>query len=105
RRAGAPVATPPRCAEPYAHELAGDWSAAAASWRRLGCPYDEARALAEVAEEGSLRRALAIADRLGAGPLAAEVRRRLRLRGVRAVPLGPRAATRADAAGLTARQR
>jgi DNA-binding NarL/FixJ family response regulator len=41
---------------------------------------------------------------LGARPAAALVARRLRERGARGVQLGPRAATRANPAGLTARQ-
>ena len=45
-----------------------------------------------------------LADDLGAVPLAARVRRRLRGRGVKGVPRGPQPATRANPAGLTARQ-
>ena len=47
--------------------------------------------------------ALAIARRLGAGPLAERATRRMRRLGV-TVPRGPRAATRTNPAGLTARQ-
>jgi DNA-binding NarL/FixJ family response regulator len=41
---------------------------------------------------------------LGARPAAAIVARRLRERGVRGVPRGPRASTRENPAGLTARE-
>jgi len=41
---------------------------------------------------------------LGAQPAAAIVARRLRKRGIRKVPRGPRPATRANPAGLTSRQ-
>ena len=34
-------------AEPYALQIAGDFAGAAAAWHELGCPYEEARALAE----------------------------------------------------------
>ena len=34
-------------AEPYALQIAGDWAGAAAAWHELGCPYEEACALAE----------------------------------------------------------
>jgi ATP/maltotriose-dependent transcriptional regulator MalT len=90
-------------AEPYRLMLAGDWRAAARSWGAIGMPYEQALALAEGPEE-ALREALAILDRLGAGPLAAIVRRRLRERGVRSVPRGPNLATRANPSGLTARE-
>ena len=49
-------------------------------------------------------RALDLAVRLGAEPLAARLRARLRACGVQRVPRGPRADTRANPAGLTARQ-
>ena len=42
--------------------------------------------------------------RLGARPAAAIVTRRLRERGARGIQVGPRAATRSNPAGLTARQ-
>jgi DNA-binding NarL/FixJ family response regulator len=54
-------------------------------------------------DEDSLFEAIEIARRLGAEPLAKRVARRLRDLGIR-VPLGPRQTTRANPAGLTARQ-
>jgi ATP/maltotriose-dependent transcriptional regulator MalT len=90
-------------AEPYRLMLAGDWQAAAAAWENIGAPYEHALALAEGSEEAQ-RSALAILDRLGAGPLAAIVRRRLRERGVRGIPRGPNETTRANPAGLTAKE-
>ena len=54
-------------------------------------------------DEEALDEAIAIARRLGAEPLAKRVARRMRELGLR-VPLGPREATRANPAGLTARQ-
>ena len=67
-------------------------------------PYEQALALAEGTDENSLRACLEILDRLGAGPLANIVRRRLRERGARNVPRGPNESTRANPAGLTARE-
>jgi DNA-binding CsgD family transcriptional regulator len=90
-------------AEPYGLMLAGDWRAAAGAWERIGMPYEQALALAEGPED-ALREALVILDRLGAGPLAAIVRRRLRERGVRGVPRGPNEATRTNPSGLTAKE-
>jgi DNA-binding CsgD family transcriptional regulator len=90
-------------AEPYRLMLSGEWRAAASAWERIGMPYEQALALVE-GPEGALREALAILDGLGAGPLAAIVRRRLRESGVRSVPRGPNEATRANPSGLTARE-
>ena len=54
--------------------------------------------------EEALRHALDALQRLGARAAAAHVARALRERGVRDVHQGPRAATRANPAGLTARE-
>jgi DNA-binding CsgD family transcriptional regulator len=89
---------------PHAAELAGDWAAAAEQWRALGCPYEAALALADAGEEEPLRESLAELRRLGAGPAAKIVARRLRERGVRGLPRGPRPATRANPANLTRRE-
>ena len=65
--------------------------------------YDRALMLSLLEDEDALDEAIAIARRLGAEPLAKRVARRMRELGLR-VPLGPREATRANPAGLTARQ-
>ena len=90
-------------AEPYQLALAGDWRATACAWERIGMPYEQALALAEGDEE-ALRQALVVLDGLGAGPLAAIVRRRLRERGARGVPRGPNEATRVNPSGLTTKE-
>jgi len=90
-------------AEPYALMIRGDWRAAAAAWQEAGMPYERALALADGPEE-ALREALEILEQLGAGPLGAIVRQRLRSLGARAIPRGPRASTRENPAGLTARE-
>jgi tetratricopeptide (TPR) repeat protein len=41
RRAGIELTPPMEPAEPYRLELAGEFEAAAAAWRTLGCPYEE----------------------------------------------------------------
>ena len=51
-----------------------------------------------------LRRALGDLQRLGATAVARVVSRRLRERGVRGLPRGPRPSTRENPAGLTARE-
>jgi DNA-binding CsgD family transcriptional regulator/tetratricopeptide (TPR) repeat protein len=91
-------------AGPYALEIAADWSRAAAQWQELGCPYEAALALGNAGDETSLRRALDELQALGSPPAAAIVAQRLRERGVRGLPRGPRARTRANPAGLTPRE-
>ncbi len=104
RRAGHDEAIEAPVAEPYAAELAGDWQRAADLWAGLGCPYEAALALAGADDDEALRRAYEELQRLGAHPAAAIVARRLRERGVRGLPRGPRAATRENPAGLTPRE-
>jgi DNA-binding CsgD family transcriptional regulator len=104
RRAGVEEDVPADAAEPYAAELAGEWERAAELWTEIGCPYDAALALAGADDQGALRRSLDALHRLGAAPAAAIVARLLRERGVKGVPRGPRATTRENPAGLTARE-
>jgi DNA-binding CsgD family transcriptional regulator/tetratricopeptide (TPR) repeat protein len=91
-------------AQPYRHSIDGDWRAAAELWRKLGCPYEAALALADADDEAALRRAYDELRALGAQPAAAIVARRLRERGARGLPRAPRSRTRANPAGLTARE-
>ena len=88
---------------PYSLQRSGDWQAAAAAWKQIGCPYEEAIALAD-GDEASQRRALELLEGLGARPSAEMVRRALRASGVRGLPRGQRASTKDNPAGLTARQ-
>jgi DNA-binding CsgD family transcriptional regulator len=88
---------------PYRLQIAGQWRAAAEAWRSIGCPYEEARALAD-GDPAAQQRALVILDRLQARPAAAELRRGMRVQGLRSVPRGPQRATRANRFGLTNRQ-
>lgn len=90
--------------EPYALQLAGDPLGAAERWRGLGCTYDAALALAEADGEAAQRQALDELHRLEARPAAAIVARRLRKRGARGLPRGPRRATRRNPANLTPRE-
>ncbi len=104
RRSGVAEAVPDPVADPYAAELAGDCERAAELWTVLGCPYDAAIVLAGADDDDAVRRAYDELQRLGARPAAAIVGRRLRERGVRGLPRGPRATTRENPAGLTARE-
>ena len=102
RRAGLVDVVPDDVPTPEGLELAGNWTAAAAAWRRVGCPYDAALALMETGDEDALRHAHQELQRLGARPAAAIVARRLRERGARGVTRGPRATT-PQSGRLTAR--
>jgi DNA-binding CsgD family transcriptional regulator len=103
RRAGAPDAAPPRCAEPFALELAGRWREAAQAWSDLDCPYERARALSEGDAEARLE-ALALFEQLGARPAADALRRHLRAAGLQRVPRGARSSTQSNPHQLTARE-
>jgi hypothetical protein len=50
------------------------WREAAEAWRQLGCPYEQAEALAD-GDEPAMRESLAILTRLGAEPAADRLRR------------------------------
>ena len=91
-------------AGPHAAQLAGDHRAAADAWRERGDRYAAALALADSGDEQLLREAHDELRALGAKPAAAIVARRLRSAGARNVTTGPRARTRENEAGLTARE-
>jgi DNA-binding CsgD family transcriptional regulator len=88
---------------PYAAMLRGDWAGAGEAFGEAGWEYDRALMLSLLDDEASLAEAIEIARRLGAEPLTKRVTGRLRELGLR-VPARPREATRANPAGLTARQ-
>jgi DNA-binding CsgD family transcriptional regulator len=105
RRAGISEQPPANLrAEPYRLELEGKPEAASRLWRKLGCPYDAALCLFDSRDEGGLRWSLAELQRIGARSAAGHVGRVLRERGVRDLSRGPRASTRSNPAGLTARE-
>ncbi len=106
RRAGLDWTIPSTAevAKPYALELAGDPRAAAELWRELGCPYEAAIAVLDVEDDDLQRSALEELQQMEARPAAAIVARRLRQRGVRSLPRGPRPSTRQNLGNLTARE-
>jgi DNA-binding CsgD family transcriptional regulator/tetratricopeptide (TPR) repeat protein len=102
-RASGVAETSERMAKPYLLHMSGDWCGAAKAWKEIGCPYEEAMALAD-GDEPAKRAALEIFERLGAGPAVEKVRQALRATGVRRIPRGPRPSTQSNRAGLTTRQ-
>lgn len=103
RLGGDMIAVPRFAADPYRLQLGGDWREAADAWGTLGCPYEQARALADGDAEAQIQ-ALDLFTRLGAGPAAAALRQRMRDGGLRRIPRGPRATTRQNKFGLTRRE-
>jgi DNA-binding CsgD family transcriptional regulator/tetratricopeptide (TPR) repeat protein len=92
-----------KIAAPYALQMSGDWRAAAAAWRQIGCPYEEAMALADGDKTAKLT-AVEMLKQLGAGPALERLLKSLRDTGVRGIPRGPRPSTQENPAGLTNRQ-
>ncbi|MGL6278795.1 MAG: LuxR C-terminal-related transcriptional regulator, partial [Gaiella sp.] len=88
---------------PYALVAASDWRGAADAFGAMGWGYDRALFLSFCEDEDALVEALGTARMLDAEPLARRTIERLREGGHR-VPAGPRDSTRANPAGLTARQ-
>jgi DNA-binding CsgD family transcriptional regulator len=90
-------------AEPFALMLAGRWTDAAAAWEALSCPAWVAYSFGLADDVEAAQRAVGILERLGAGASIAALLRVRRERGL-PLPRRPRAATRANAAHLTARE-
>lgn len=91
-----------RAESPYTLQVQNDWRRAASEWARIGCPYEQAVALADGDTEAQ-QTALETFERLGARPAAEWLRRKMRAAGV-SLPRRPRPKTRANPGSLTARQ-
>lgn len=102
-RAGELDDPPSAIVGPFALHMSGDWEGAAHEWERIGCPYEQAEALAD-GDEPAMRQALRIFSELGADAAGDRVRATMRSAGIRRVPSRPRASTRAAPAQLTRRQ-
>jgi DNA-binding CsgD family transcriptional regulator/tetratricopeptide (TPR) repeat protein len=96
-----PISVP--LAPPFALMLADKHRNAAAAWEALGCPLWSAYALALSAEIRDAQESLDILARLDVPAVRHAVLRERHARGL-AVPRGPRQASRANPAGLTARE-
>jgi DNA-binding CsgD family transcriptional regulator/tetratricopeptide (TPR) repeat protein len=89
--------------EPFALMSAGAWTEAAAAWESLGCPWWRGVALARCASVDDARDGTELLAALGAVETRAALLRERRRSG-QVVPRGPRQRTRANPAGLTARE-
>jgi DNA-binding CsgD family transcriptional regulator/tetratricopeptide (TPR) repeat protein len=103
-RAGIRETFPIRLPEPFALQLAGAWERSAEVWAQMGCPYQSALALADSDDEDALREALREFHAMETTPAAAIVARRLRERGARGLPRGPRRTTQRNPSNLTVRE-
>ncbi|AMJ62295.1 ATP-binding protein [Bosea sp. PAMC 26642] len=90
-------------APPLRMLVTGEWQEAATVWQAADFPYESALALL-AGDVDALYRALEIFGRLGADPVAEQIRDLIRRRSGRVAPRGPRASTKANAAGLTRRE-
>ena len=103
-RAGRIDRLPDGADDAYALHVSGRHREASQTWASIGCPYQQAAALADSDREEDLRDALTILHPLDAKVLAGRVTRRLKELGARQIARGPRPATRANPAGLSSRQ-
>jgi tetratricopeptide (TPR) repeat protein len=65
-RAGLEVRGPGDPTDPFALQIAGDWSGAEEQWRTRGCPYNAALALGDAGDEPAVLRAVDELTSLGA---------------------------------------
>ncbi len=101
--AGIELEVDERMPDPYLAMMRQEWAVAADAFGAVGWTYDRALMLSLLDDDQSLLEAIAIARRLGAGPLEERVSRRMRELGM-TVPRRPRQTTLANPAGLTSRQ-
>jgi DNA-binding CsgD family transcriptional regulator len=90
--------------DPARQLLGGDFLAAASGWDKLGMPFEAALAHYDSGTEEGLREAIRRFEALGAVAAVEAARRQMRRIGVRSIPSGARAATRAHPLGLTRRE-
>jgi DNA-binding CsgD family transcriptional regulator len=104
RRGDPDVDVAAETAPPWAAQLRGDQERAFELWSELGCAYEAALSLADADDEEPLRLAFSQLQRIEAQPAATIVAQRLRERGARRLPRGPRRTTQVNPAQLTARE-
>jgi hypothetical protein len=101
-RAGATVDGALAIARPFQLQLSGNYLEAAQVWAELGCPYEQAFALADSPDVELRKQALEIFNALGAQPMSQRLRRQLRRRAgsqARRQPLDARQCSRTHGSG------
>ncbi len=94
-------------APPYATQIAGEWTGAAAAWQARGCRYNAALAVTRSNDGAAIRQGIEALEELGAQPALRSAIAHLRDRGVHDLPpirRGPRRSTQTNPAGLTHRE-
>ncbi|MGC0142378.1 ATP-binding protein [Pseudactinotalea sp. Z1732] len=100
---GVPIVFRGVAPRPHAAMIRRAWPEAAQAFEARGWRYDQALLLSMCDDEAELATAVRITQRLGAKPLEAHLRRKMRAHGM-TVRRGPIRSTRANPAGLTERQ-
>jgi ATP/maltotriose-dependent transcriptional regulator MalT len=102
-RAGAKNISPDSLRQPFADMIRGEWRTAAQQWEQIGCPFEQAMALAEGDEQAQVQ-ALAIFEKLGARPAAQMLRQQLHSLGLLDLPLESRLSKTGASDKLTPRE-
>ncbi len=102
-KCGLPVSATIQYNGPFRFESEGNWIMAAEEWGKLGCRYEQALALLQ-GDEDNQRSGLLILDKLDASAVSEMIRAKLKVKGVRNIPRGPRESTLNNPAQLTERQ-
>jgi DNA-binding CsgD family transcriptional regulator len=102
-RAGARDVRLDGLAKPYRLMIEGDWHSAAREWEEIGCPFEQALALA-VGDKDAKLQALSIFEQLGARPAARDLRKSLQTLGVKGFSKEARLPKLIDPTGLTPRE-
>lgn len=84
-------------------DIAGKWKEAAEKWKALGCRYEQALSLLNGTED-SRNKAFSILEELGLNGTLEAVKSKLRSKGIKKIPRGPRPSTKKNSANLTSRQ-
>jgi len=103
RLLGEGTPTPDELPAPYTTLFAGEVRSAADAWQERGYPYEAALSLA-FGDADLQREALRLLKAFGATGTAERLRERMREQGLRGIPHGPRASTKANPASLTERE-
>ncbi|HET9824829.1 MAG TPA: response regulator transcription factor, partial [Chitinophagaceae bacterium] len=75
----------------------------AASWKELGCPYEEALSLFD-GNDNDKRKALSLVQHLGANAVSEKFKMHMRSSGIKKIPRGMRESTKINPAQLTNRE-